>query len=178
MNSFPSPVLPAKPYFGLSEQHTETCTNTQATSKRYALQQLYGRLSSLITSSLRNSILPPEMEINPPKTALGCPRSRAMIICNSHTRSPLVLWNATVNCIIQVTPSVHKWGMLQPPPPRPPPARAAGKRTDRLLHWSQPLCWLGRVPVDLLTPSPHGVNLLLLVQQQHLGPLPCFILLL
>ena len=138
--------------------------------------QLYGRLSLLITSSLHNSVHPPEMEINPPKTALGCPRGRAMIIFNSHTCNPLILWNATVNCIILVTPSVRKWGMLQPPPP--PPARAPRKRTDRFLHWSQPLCWLGRVPVDLLTPSPHGVNLLLLVQQQHLGPLPCFILLL
>ena len=49
--------------------------------------QLYGCLSSLITSSLHNSIHPPEMEINPPKIAWGCPSGRAMIIFKSHTQS-------------------------------------------------------------------------------------------
>ena len=65
----------------------------------------------IATSSLHNSIHPPGTEINPPKTACGCPcggviwkqqqttrrRKRNKTKKYGHTRSPRTLWNAFVN---------------------------------------------------------------------------------
>ena len=65
-------------------------------------------LSSAITSSLHDSIHPPEMEINPPNTAYGCPLGRIIEKTKSHI-NPLTMWNACVNVQLHIPgdPSVQ-----------------------------------------------------------------------
>ena len=51
-------------------------------------------LCSAMTGSLHNSIHLPEMEINPPRMACGCPCGDAI---KHHTPSSHTLWNACVS---------------------------------------------------------------------------------
>lgn len=73
-----------------ASQHTGTSKSTKAASKCYALHSncivMWG-LSSAIISSLRNSIHHPEMEMNPPEMACGCPHGIVIIKKWSHTQS-------------------------------------------------------------------------------------------
>ena len=59
----------------------------------------YVGLSSAIIGFLHNSIHPPEMEVNPPKTECGCPCDNIIKtkLKYDHTGIPLTLWNAPVN---------------------------------------------------------------------------------
>ena len=56
-------------------------------------------LFSAVMSSLRDSIHPPEMEIDPQKTACGSPiMCRGIENKNGHTPNPLTPWNAFGQC--------------------------------------------------------------------------------
>ena len=85
-------------------QHTDTSNNRtpglhQSVVMRCIIMQ---GLSSAVISSSCDSIHPPELEINPLKTARGCPHGRVI----ENTRSPLTLWNAFVNVQLHI-PSVQ-----------------------------------------------------------------------
>ena len=87
-----------------ASQHTGTSKSTKATSKCYALHSncivMWG-LSSAIISSLHNSIHHPEMEMNPPEMACGCPHD-IVIIKNGHTHNPLTQWNVFVSVQLRI----------------------------------------------------------------------------
>ena len=87
-----------------ASQHTGTSKSTKATSKCYALHSncivMWG-LSSAIISSLHNSIHHPEMEMNPPEMACGCPHG-IVIIKNGHTHNPLTQWNVFVSVQLRI----------------------------------------------------------------------------
>ena len=101
--------------------HIDTCKDTKATLKCcYALHKL-----------LAKHIHPPEMEINPPKTVCGCPRSGVMKTKtktnkqtnkkhNNNKQQPMThsilsLYGkhlSMYNCII-ITPRAFNWRTLQ-----------------------------------------------------------------
>ena len=87
-------------------QQTDTRNNTTATLKYIVMLGLF----SEIISSLHSSIHPPEIEVDPPKTACGCPFG-GTVKKNSHTCS---LWNATVNVQLHFQGAlwVFSWGTL------------------------------------------------------------------
>ena len=62
----------------------------------------YWRTSSATKSAVKNTIHPPETEINPPKTAFGCTCVAAIKIKIEHTRHPLTLRGAFVNLQLHI----------------------------------------------------------------------------
>ena len=84
-------------------QHTDTSKNAMATLKCcYVLHSYVGTILAMM-SSLHNSIHPPVMEINPPKTACGCPWGRVLKKKKTPDISnPLTLQNAFVNVPLHI----------------------------------------------------------------------------
>ena len=117
------------------------CPNTSIparTPRPHLPCRVMWELASLIhDKSLHNSIRPPEMENNPPKTACSCPR-RGVI--TSHTPSLQNLWNAVINVQVHNVPG-DAWSVqlgnattdntaaAAPPPPSPPATTAAAAAT-------------------------------------------------